>query len=61
MNEITIDQKLKAIEIASQIVTTSGPEENSSQEEFNQHMDEYISCIAGIATLILRKAVSMQV
>ena len=61
MDEITIDQKLKAFGIASRFLTADGPGEESTQEEFNVYMDEYFSCVAGLATLILQKVVSMKV
>jgi len=61
MNEITIDQKLKAFEIASRFLTLDGPDENSTQEEFDRYMDKSIACITGLATVILQKVVSMKV
>jgi hypothetical protein len=61
MNEnITLDQKIKAFEIASRIVTIGEPKEDT-QEAFNSHMDGYLSTCAGIASLILQAAGKIQI
>jgi hypothetical protein len=61
LKNITFDQKLKAFEIASRFLTTEGPGENATQEEFNRYMDDYFSQVSGLAVLILREVDSMQV
>jgi hypothetical protein len=59
--DITFDQKLKAFEIASRLLSTEGPGPDASREEFNEHMDSYFSTVAGLASVILRKVDSMPV
>jgi hypothetical protein len=54
----TLDQKLKAVEIACAIIPPGNPPDS---EAFNQYMDEYFSTIKGIAALILRTASWVQV
>ena len=53
---LTLDQKLKAFEIAARIFPLKLSDENAAQEDFNRSMDEYVSSVAGLAALIIRHA-----
>jgi hypothetical protein len=52
---LTLDQKLKAFELAMNLFDLDEPpnKENASQEEFNRHLDEYFKMAADFASLIL--------
>jgi hypothetical protein len=50
----TFDHKLKALEIACNLIPPGNPPDDP--EGFEKHMDDYFTCMKGVATLLLRTA-----